>query len=98
MVEIWMPLVVVGLALAAFVAAITRKGPRTLGGIGGFVGGVGVFLPLGCATSSDPVSQTVCHTAVGIPMPEEIGMVAGLALGIVLGVVAICLPGEEVTD
>jgi hypothetical protein len=97
-VEIWGPLLVVGFGLAAFAAAITRKGPRTLGGIGGFVGGLGVFLPLGCATSSEPVSRTVCHGAVGIPMSEEFGMLAGLTFGVLLVVLVICLPEEAGPD
>ena len=78
-VEIWVPLIVVCTGLGAFLAAMTGNAPRTVGGMGGFVGGVGVFLPLGCATTSDPVTQAVCHTAVGIPISEATGTFTGLA-------------------
>ena len=94
MLEIWGPLVIVVGGLALFVAAMFGKTPAFLGGLGGFVGGVGTLLPLGCASSHNGPEQTVCHSAVGVPTSDAIGTAAALALGVVLVVLIIVFRTE----
>ncbi|MEW6476490.1 MAG: hypothetical protein AB1679_29880 [Actinomycetota bacterium] len=83
-----------GCGLALFVAAMLRKAPPLLGGIGGFVGGVGFLLPLSCASSYDGVEHTICHSALGIPISEAIGAAAGLMLGVAMVVLVIVFRTE----
>lgn len=91
----WVAVAVGLVALGLFVGALERKFPPLLGGIGGFVVGLGVLFPAGCVTRSDPVEETVCHSVLGVPVPEEAGMVGGLLLAVSLAMLFVWLSGRS---
>ena len=97
----WVVAAVVVVALGGFVAALAGKMPGVIGGMAGFIVGLGVLFPAGCVTRSDPVAETTCWSAVGVPVGEEAGMVGGIVLATILSMVFVWLPrraGEKPAD